>query len=162
MNVVILNDGIGVRKVIFRINLRHEARRKELSIGTNAVKELFDVGEVSSGDVEMNVIAAESSRKRDILRGLQRFRLIEGQRARNSEDEKEQRARADVGESIRSITALNENDTRDEYNCGDDGDQQTDVEVPSSGLKADSEDERRDSADTYIEDLIPYESENVS
>lgn len=83
VNVVILNDGLGVRKVILRINLRREARRKELSIRANAVKEFFNFGEVSSGDIEMNIIATESRRKRDILRGLQRFRLVERQRARN-------------------------------------------------------------------------------
>ncbi len=83
VNVVILNGGLGVRKVILRINLRRETSRKELSIRANAIKELFDFGEVSNGDIEMNVIAAESRRKRDILRDLQRFRLIEGQRAGN-------------------------------------------------------------------------------
>ncbi len=39
--------------------------------------------EVSSGDIEMNVVAAEGRGKRDILRDLQRFGLIERHRARN-------------------------------------------------------------------------------
>lgn len=56
---------------------------------------------------------------------------------------------------------VNENDTRGNDNCGNDGDPQTDGEIPSSDLKAYSEDERRDSADANVEDFIPDESENV-
>ena len=70
MRSVILNGGLRVRKVILRINLRRETSRKELSIGTNAVKELFDFGEVSSGDVEMNVVAADGRRKRRLYNEL--------------------------------------------------------------------------------------------
>ena len=76
VNVVILNNGLGVRKVILRVNLRQEASRMKLSIGTSAEQELFDVEETGSGNIEMNVVAAESRRKRDILRDLQRFGLI--------------------------------------------------------------------------------------
>ncbi len=54
MRRVILNDCLGVRKVILRVNLRQEASRMKQSIGTNAVNELIDVGEVVGLNVEEN------------------------------------------------------------------------------------------------------------
>lgn len=80
---VAMNDSLGVRKVILRINLMREASGKELSIRAAAIKKFIDVREMGSGDVEMNVVAADGRRKRDILRGFRRFGLVEGQRARN-------------------------------------------------------------------------------
>lgn len=80
---VVLNGGLGVRKVNLRINLMREGSRMEQSIRADAVKELIDVVEVSSRDIEKNVVAAESRRKCDILRDLKRCGLIEGKRARN-------------------------------------------------------------------------------
>ncbi len=73
--------------IIERVNLIHESRRAEMNIRTNTEKELLDVGRISNRDIEENIVvkavAVQSRRKRDILCGLQRFRLIEGHSPRN-------------------------------------------------------------------------------
>ena len=80
---IAVNAHLWVMKVILRVNLRHEPCRMKLIVRTNAVKKFLNVRKVISRNVEENKVAAESRRKRDILRYFHRLGLVERKRAGN-------------------------------------------------------------------------------